>query len=159
MGIIPDKYFSEISKWFRRETGGGDSGKGKGGWLALSPLLVFLGVYLVSSLIANDFYKIPIASAFLIASVYALIVSRGSDIEQKIAMFSEGAGNKNVLLMIWIFILAGAFASTAKDIGAIDATVNLALRILPGKCCTQGFFSRHASFRSPSAQASAQSWL
>ena len=138
MGIIPDKYFSEISRWFRRGTANGT--KRKGGWLALSPLLVFLGVYLVSSLLARDFYRIPIASAFLIASVYAVIISRGNDIEQKIAVFSEGAGNKNVLLMIWIFILAGAFASTAKDIGAIDATVNLALKILPGKMLYAGLF-------------------
>ena len=136
MGIIPDKYFSEISRWFRRS----DSAGRKRGWLALSPLLVFLGVYLVSSLLARDFYRIPIASAFLIASVYAVIISHGNDIEQKIAVFSEGAGNKNVLLMIWIFILAGAFASTAKDIGAIDATVNLALKILPGKMLYAGLF-------------------
>ena len=61
-----------------------------------------------------------LASAFLITSIYALIISCGGNIEQKIAIFSEGAGNKNVLLMIWIFILAGASASTAKDLGAIE---------------------------------------
>ena len=59
---------------------------------------------------------------------------------KKISVFSKGAGDKNVLLMIWIFVLAGAFASTAKDIGAIDATVNLALRILPGKLLYAGLF-------------------
>ncbi|MBR4298959.1 MAG: Na+/H+ antiporter NhaC family protein [Bacteroidales bacterium] len=111
-----------------------------GGLLALSPLLVFLAVYLLSSIIAQDFYKVPISSAFLIASIYAVIISRGRTLEQRIAVFSEGAGNKNVLLMIWIFVLAGAFAATAKDIGAIDATVNLALRILPGKLLYAGLF-------------------
>lgn len=110
------------------------------GWLALSPLLVFLFVYLVSSLIAHDFYRIPISSAFLIASIYALVTCRGRSLEQRIAIFSEGAGNKNVLLMIWIFVLAGAFAATAKDIGAIDATVNIALKILPGKLIYAGLF-------------------
>ena len=110
------------------------------GWLALSPLLVFLCVYLVSSIIAQDFYKIPISSAFLIASAYALLICRGRSLEDRISIFSEGAGNKNVLLMIWIFVLAGAFAATAKEIGAIDATVNMAMRILPGKLIYAGLF-------------------
>ena len=110
------------------------------GWLALSPLFVFLGIYLISCIIANDFYKIPISAAFLLASVYAVLICRGKSLEERIAVFSEGAGNKNVLLMIWIFVLAGSFASTAKDIGAIDATVNLALRILPGNLLYAGLF-------------------
>ncbi len=110
------------------------------GWLALSPLLVFLCIYLVSSIAVGDFYAIPISAAFLIASIYAMLICRGKTLEQRIAIFSEGAGNKNVLLMIWIFVLAGAFASTAKEIGAIDATVNLALRILPGRLIYAGLF-------------------
>lgn len=114
--------------------------KSMNGWLALSPLIVFLGFYLISSIIANDFYKIPISAAFLLASIYAIIICKGKGIEQRISVFSEGAGNKNVLLMIWIFVLAGAFAATAKQIGAIDATVNLALRILPGNLLYAGLF-------------------
>jgi Na+/H+ antiporter NhaC len=110
------------------------------GWLALSPLFVFLGIYLISCIIANDFYMIPISAAFLLASIYAVLICRGKSLEERIAVFSEGAGNKNVLLMIWIFVLAGSFASTAKDIGAIDATVNLALRILPGNLLYAGLF-------------------
>ena len=110
------------------------------GWLALSPLFVFLGLYLISCIIAQDFYKIPISAAFLLASVYAVLICRGKSLEERISIFSEGAGNRNVLLMIWIFVLAGAFASTAKDIGAIDATVNLALRILPGNLLYAGLF-------------------
>lgn len=138
MGIIPDKYISELFKGIKRKQTEDD--RPMGGLLALSPLLVFLAVYLLSSIIAQDFYKVPISSAFLIASIYAVIISRGRTLEQRIAVFSEGAGNKNVLLMIWIFVLAGAFAATAKDIGAIDATVNLALRILPGKLLYAGLF-------------------
>lgn len=139
MGIIPEKYMSELSrsvrrKWERHEA------KPMSGWLALSPLFVFLCVYLVSSLIAQDFYKIPISSAFLVASIYGVLICRGRSLEQRIAVFSEGAGNKNVLLMIWIFVLAGAFAATAKEIGAIDATVSLALRILPGNLIYAGLF-------------------
>ena len=111
------------------------------GWLALSPLLVFLCIYVITALIARDFYKVPVAAAFIIASAYALLITRGVEkTDDKIAIFSQGAGNKNVLLMIWIFVLAGAFAATAKDIGAIDATVNATLRILPGKLIYAGLF-------------------
>lgn len=139
MGIIPDKYIYEISQSIKRKWRKHD-GKPMNGWLALSPLAIFLCIYLVSSLIAGDFYAVPISAAFLIASIYAVLISREGTLDQKIAVFSEGAGNKNVLLMIWIFVLAGAFASTAKEIGAIDATVNLALRILPGNLLYAGLF-------------------
>lgn len=110
------------------------------GWFALTPLAVFLVVYLVSSLAAGDFYKVPIAAAFLVASIYAITVCLKGKIEERVNIFSQGAGHKNVLLMIWIFILAGAFATTAKEIGAIDATVNITLRLLPGKLLFAGLF-------------------
>ena len=139
MGIIPNRYISELSDNIRKKVLG-DRGKSMNGWLALSPIVVFLAVYLVSSLILNDFYRIPISAAFMVASVYAMLISRGRSLEQNIAIFSEGAGNKNVLLMIWIFVLAGAFASTAKEIGAIDAAVNLAMKILPGNLLYAGLF-------------------
>lgn len=109
-------------------------------WFALTPLAVFLAVYLASSLIAGDFYKVPIAAAFLVASVYALALCIKGKVEERITVFSLGAGHKNVLLMIWIFILAGAFATTAKEIGAIDATVNITLQLLPGKLLFAGLF-------------------
>lgn len=109
------------------------------GWAALSPLLVFLVVYLVSSLLEKDFYKIPITAAFLVASAYALMISKGTT-DEKIAIFSKGAGDRNVLLMIWIFVLAGAFASSAQEIGAVDATVDLTLRILPDRLLYAGIF-------------------
>ena len=109
-------------------------------WFALTPLAVFLVVYLVSSLVTGDFYKVPIASAFLLASVYAMAFCLKGKIEERVAVFSQGAGHKNVLLMIWIFILAGVFATTAKEIGAIDATVNITLQLLPGKLLFAGLF-------------------
>ena len=139
MGIIPEKYLSELSRSVRRKWEEHEA-KPMSGWIALSPLMVFLCVYLISSLIAQDFYKIPISAAFLLASIYAIAICRGKNLEERVAVFSEGAGNRNVLLMIWIFVLAGAFASTAKDIGAIDATVNLALHILPGRLLYAGLF-------------------
>ena len=112
--------------------------KGRG-LLALSPLIVFLGVYLVSSFVAKDFYKVPVVAAFLLASAYALFITKGG-IDERVAQFSRGAGNSNVLLMIWIFVLAGVFAATAKAIGSIDATVAFTLRILPGKFILVGLF-------------------
>jgi Na+/H+ antiporter NhaC len=111
----------------------------KRGLLALTPILVFLGVYLVTSILIRDFYKVPVASAFLLASIYAVLISRGP-LSRRIGIFSEGAGNSKVLLMVWIFILAGAFAQTAKDIGAIEATVNLTLRVIPGSMLFAGLF-------------------
>lgn len=111
------------------------------GWLALSPLAVFLCLYLVTSIIVNDFYKVPITVAFLFSSCYAIaIMRRNIPLEQRIQQFSIGAGNKNILLMVWIFVLAGAFAHSAKEMGAIEATVNLTLHILPGNLLLAGIF-------------------
>ena len=111
------------------------------GWLALSPLLVFMAVYVAGSILAGDFYKVPVAAAFIIATAYAMLITRGvSKTDEKLAIFSSGAGERNVLLMIWIFVLAGAFASTAKDIGAIDATVNATISVLPGNLLYAGLF-------------------
>ena len=107
---------------------------------ALSPLLVFLCLYLIVSLLVNDFYKVPITVAFLVSSVYAICITKGLSLNDRIMQFSLGAANKNVMLMIWIFVLAGAFAQSAKDIGAIDATVNMALQLLPGNLLLAGFF-------------------
>jgi Na+/H+ antiporter NhaC len=107
---------------------------------ALSPLLVFLCLYLVVSILVNDFYKVPIAVAFLVSSVYAVFITKGLSLSDRIMQYSKGAADKNIMLMIWIFVLAGAFAQSAKDIGAIEATVNMALELLPGNLLLAGFF-------------------
>lgn len=109
------------------------------GW-ALMPLVVFLCLYLVTSLIVNDFYKVPITVAFLVASVYAVATTKGLSLNDRILQYSSGAANKNIMLMLWIFILAGAFAQSAKAMGAIDATVNLTLLLLPDNLLLAGFF-------------------
>ena len=106
---------------------------------ALSPLFVFLVLYLVTSIIAQDFYKVPIAVAFLISSVYALSTVKGP-MNKRISIFAKGAGNATMMLMLAIFILAGAFASSAKTMGAVDATVNLTLRYLPEQAILPGIF-------------------
>lgn len=107
---------------------------------ALMPLVVFLCLYLVTSLIVNDFYKVPITVAFLVASIYAVATTKGLSLNDRIIQYSSGAANKNIMMMIWIFILAGAFAQSAKTMGAIDATVNLTLHLLPGSLLLAGVF-------------------
>ncbi len=111
----------------------------KRGVCALSPLLVFVVLYLLTSIVAGDFYCVPITVAFMAASVYAIMVSRGS-LRSRIDTFSRGAGASQMMLMIWIFILAGAFAHSAKVMGSIDATVNLTLSVLPGQMMLAGLF-------------------
>lgn len=106
---------------------------------ALSPLVVFLVLYLVTSIVAQDFYKVPIAVAFLVSSVYSLLTVKGT-MNERIGIFAKGAGNPTMVLMLAIFILAGAFAASAKTMGAVDATVNLALNYLPEQAILPGIF-------------------
>lgn len=110
------------------------------GLLALSPLILFILLYLVTSIIVGDFYKMPITVAFLFSSIYAVAVSGGYTLERRIEAFSRGAGTQNMMLMLWIFVLAGAFANAAKTMGSIDATVNLTLSFLPGNMILAGLF-------------------
>lgn len=106
---------------------------------ALSPLIVFLVLYLATSIIVQDFYKVPIAVAFLVSATYALLTVRGT-MNERIKIFAKGAGNSTMVLMLAIFVLAGAFAASAKTMGAVDATVNLALKYLPEQAILPGIF-------------------
>ena len=110
------------------------------GLLALSPLMVFILLYLVTSIIARDFYKVPITVGFLIASIYAVIIFNGRPLRERINVFSKGASTSQMMLMLWIFILAGAFANSAKAMGSIDATVNMTLSLLPPQMLLAGLF-------------------
>ncbi len=110
------------------------------GLFALSPLIVFVVLYLVTSIVAGDFYKVPITVAFMISSIYAIAVTRGFTLTHRIESFSRGAGTHNMMLMLWIFVLAGAFANSAKVMGSIDATVSLTLSFLPGSMLLPGLF-------------------
>ena len=110
------------------------------GFIALSPLGVFIVLYLVTSIIAGDFYKVPITVAFMVSSIYAIIIHGGRPLKERIDTFSRGAATGQMMLMIWIFILAGAFANSAKVMGSIDATVNLTLASLPPQMLLAGLF-------------------
>lgn len=77
---------------------------------------------------------------FITLSIIAILLSRGMKFRERINEFSKGAGQKDLLLMVWIFVFAGAFASSAKAMGAVDATVNLTLQLLPANFLVAGMF-------------------
>ena len=110
------------------------------GLLALSPLFVFIVLYLVTSIVSGDFYKVPITVAFMVSSIFAIAVSGGYPLSKRIEIYSKGASTDNMMMMLWIFVLAGAFANSAKEMGSIDATVNLTLSVLPGNLLLPGLF-------------------
>ena len=112
----------------------------RGNLAALIPLVVFLGVYLLGSILANDFYKIPIVVAAMIASIVAVAMTRKQSLAERIGHYSKGATDVNIMLMIWIFVLAGAFAASTQQMGAVDATVALTLRIVPEEFLPAGIF-------------------
>lgn len=103
------------------------------GWLALSPMFVFLLSYVAVSVYIGDFYKMPISVALAAASVWAVAMVRKKPLRERIELFSRSAGHSNILYMIWVFVLAGAFANLAKETGAVDATVNLTLSVFPAR--------------------------
>lgn len=108
--------------------------------IALLPLVVFLGIYLLGSLLAGDFYKMPIVVAGMIASMVAVAMCRKMTLTESVDSYSRGATEPNIMLMIWIFVLAGAFAASTKTMGAVDATVALTLRIVPEEFLPAGIF-------------------
>ncbi|MDR1886776.1 MAG: Na+/H+ antiporter NhaC family protein [Prevotellaceae bacterium] len=100
-------------------------------WKALMPLGVFFLLYILTFIFTGDLQKMPISAAFLAASAVAVLFSKGGKMSRRIEIFCRGCANDTILLMIVIFILAGAFAGTAKATGAVDATVNMVLYLLP----------------------------
>ena len=115
----------------------------KRGLLALSPIVVLLVVYLTMSLISGgDFYRISISVAFVVAAIYAVMVLRSvsRSLQERIAIFSDGASDKNIMYMIWIFVLAGIFATTAEKMGAVDATVQFTKQFIPAEFLPAGIF-------------------
>ena len=110
------------------------------GLLALSPILVLLAVYLAGSLLAGDFYRIPISVAFVVAAVYGLFLLKGYNLQERIGVFSRGAANPDIMYMVWIFCFAGIFAASAKAAGAVDATVALTLKAVPSNFLPAGIF-------------------
>ncbi|WP_282035118.1 Na+/H+ antiporter NhaC family protein [Metabacillus indicus] len=109
------------------------------GW-ALLPLVIFIGLFVGSGIITGDFYKMPILVAILVAAAAALIMNRKESFTSKVESFSKGAGHPDLMIMVFIFILAGAFSEVAKGMGAVESTVNLALSFLPQSLLIAGLF-------------------
>jgi Na+/H+ antiporter NhaC len=112
----------------------------RGNFFALTPLLVFLVVYLCTSLILNDFYKMPILVAFIFSALVGFLLYPKFSFHDKIEEFSKGAGDSGIMLMILIFLLAGAFAELGKAIGAVQSTVNFALSYISPSLLIAGLF-------------------
>lgn len=116
----------------------------KKGLLALSPLFLLIAlivaftVYSVDS--SHQDTSLSLTVAFMISSIYAVAISGGMPVRKRVDTYSKGAGANNLMLMLWIYVLAGSFAASAKAMGAVDATVNLALSILPASMILPGLF-------------------
>ncbi|MBI9062674.1 MAG: Na+/H+ antiporter NhaC family protein [Marinilabiliaceae bacterium] len=110
------------------------------GMKALLPVGVFLVVYLIPGVLTGDFYKMPIVISFLISSLVAVGMAPGRKIGQKMETFTKGMGHGGIMMMCLIFLLAGAFANVAREMGAVESTVNLGLHFLPGKVLLAGLF-------------------
>ncbi len=108
---------------------------------ALLPLVLFVGLFVGSGVLTGDFYKLPILIAAIIASAFALSFNQKQSLNQKIEWFASGAGHPDIIIMVIIFILAGAFASAAEAMGAVHSTVNLALSIIPQQFILPRFLS------------------
>lgn len=112
----------------------------KGNPLALLPIVVFLVLFVGSGIITGDFYQMPVLVAFMIASGVALLFNKNEKFDTKMDIFCKGAGDPNIVLMLVIFLLAGAFGSVAKAMGGVDSTVNLSLSVLPPNLLVAGLF-------------------
>ena len=114
----------------------------KKGLLALSPLfllivlIVAFTIYSVDS--SHQDTSLSLTVAFMISSIYAVAISGGMPVRKRVDTYSKGAGANNLMLMLWIYVLAGSFTASAKAMGAVDATVNLALSILPASMILPG---------------------
>lgn len=112
----------------------------KGNPWALLPFIVFLCLFIGSGILLDDFYAFPVIVAIAIAGAVALAMNRKESFTTKVDIFCKGAGNSNVMLMVIIFLLAGAFSQVAKEMGAVESTVNFALSFIPANLLVVGLF-------------------
>lgn len=114
--------------------------KQKGNAVALIPLILFVGLFLGVGIITGDFTKMPLNIAITIAIIVALIMNRKEKFTEKVEVFTKGAGHSNIILMVLIFVLAGAFSKVTEDMGGVKSTVNLGLSLIPGNLLIIGLF-------------------
>lgn len=120
-----------------------NNGKKTGSFIGLLPLIVFLVVYMGTGIGTGSFDNMPLMSGIAIASGVALLLNKKdkkTTFEEKITLYCKGGGEQTLVLMLLIFLLAGAFGGVAKSMGAVDSIVNLGLTILPGNLILPGIF-------------------
>ncbi|PHK50291.1 Na+/H+ antiporter NhaC family protein [Staphylococcus edaphicus] len=112
----------------------------KGNAWALIPLIIFVGMFLGVGIITGDFTTMPLNVAILVASIVGLVLNRKESFQKKVEIFTKGAGHSNIILMMLIFLLAGAFSQTTEDMGGVKSTVNLGLSLIPENLIIVGLF-------------------
>lgn len=112
----------------------------KGNPWALLPLGLFLILFIGSGIMTGDFYSMPVLVAFLFSSIAAFFMNRKQSLHEKVGIFCKGAGQESIMMMVMIFLLAGAFSGVAKAMGGVDATVQLSLSLLPPHLVVVGLF-------------------
>ncbi len=112
----------------------------KGNAWALIPLIIFVGMFLGVGIITGDFTTMPLNVAILVATIVGLVLNRKESFQKKVEIFTKGAGHSNIILMMLIFLLAGAFSQTTEDMGGVKSTVNLGLSLIPENLIIVGLF-------------------
>lgn len=121
----------------------------KKGASALLPILVFLFIYIGVGVYyeyicpqegVQGFYVMSVVVAFMAALTVALLQNRTVSFDEKLRICAEGMGDDNILTMILIFLLAGAFSGVASASGCATDTANLLLSIVPGRLTVLGIF-------------------
>ena len=107
---------------------------------ALLPFAVFLILFIGVGAYTGDFTKMPAVIAVLIASILALCMNRKQSLKSKMELYYRGAGHPDIIMMVLIFLLSGAFSEVASGMGAVDSTVNMALNLLPANWLMVGLF-------------------
>ena len=112
----------------------------KGNAWALFPLLLFMLLFLGVGIISGDFTTMPLNVAITITVIVALLMNRKEKFATKVEVFTKGAGHSNIILMMLIFILTGAFSTTTEKMGGVTSTVNLGLSLIPENLIIVGLF-------------------
>lgn len=107
---------------------------------ALLPFAVFILLFVGVGIVSKDFYGMPALLAFLVALFVGLLQNREVPLDDKLAVLSKGAGDVNVITMVLIFLVAGAFSGAVTAAGGAASTVNFGLSIIPPKFTVLGLF-------------------
>lgn len=123
-----------------------NASKKKGRIVGLLPLVIFLALYMGMGIYTGSFESLPLMVGILIASGIALSLKKRdckgeiSTFEEKVTLYCKGGGEHTLILMVIIFILAGAFYGVANAMHAVDSVTNIGLSILPSKMILPGIF-------------------